>query len=516
MKTFILVLIILFPTLLCAQNFRAGKPTITEIDSIVHWDWTPSTSYLYSATEYGFHYENDHLTEKFIKTNDKLFKYNYLINEVGDSLQASKEEMDSTGWTLIENRTWQYDSLGKLINTINLRDKLTYGLQNQMGYDSSGRLSHKLYMQYHIPKWDTLKEQFYIYNSQGNKIKTISKIYWNNGYDYDTVWHTYNADGMLLCTLGNNSSKCYTYTGNLKTRYLYEFEDGYGLYRIGLDEHYSYDNAQRLTDIGSFSWGYGSWQTHYYYDSVGNIIYKIEDNSGKWMYSYKSSMLYDHYRNMIQKLMEDKDFDEDEWKFYMKATAVYDLNNILVSRSRKYSNWGDSLYSYYNSGTTIENIQTFPDFTNTTATDGKILVKASSSFEPLIYVVDFDTVDIVNDTISGLRAGNHRLVIANSQGRIVVKGFHIPVDSLREEENETEIVQIYPVPANDKLIIEYRNDISISDGSIEIISLTGSVLRIIPLSSRRMEIELNGISSGIYFLKIITGESVLEKKFLKQ
>ena len=71
---------------------------------------------------------------------------------------------------------------------------------------------------------------------------------------------------------------------------------------------------------------------------------------------------------------------------------------------------------------------------------------------------------------------------------------------------------LYPNPANDKLTVES----SVEMKEVKIYNLIGGLVRSFNYTGTKMEISLEGLPNGVYFLQIVNGEMTVSKRFIKQ
>ena len=74
-------------------------------------------------------------------------------------------------------------------------------------------------------------------------------------------------------------------------------------------------------------------------------------------------------------------------------------------------------------------------------------------------------------------------------------------------------IEIFPNPANDLLNVKFKNS---KAKTISILNLEGRELFRKKVNNQLIELEVNGLEKGIYFLKIRMDEKVLARKFVKQ
>ena len=78
------------------------------------------------------------------------------------------------------------------------------------------------------------------------------------------------------------------------------------------------------------------------------------------------------------------------------------------------------------------------------------------------------------------------------------------------------IVSVFPNPVSDFLIIDFDQTIN-SEINIELISATGQLIlkNKINAGEKEFKINMDGYSSGIYFLKIIDQEKIVSDRLVK-
>ena len=80
-----------------------------------------------------------------------------------------------------------------------------------------------------------------------------------------------------------------------------------------------------------------------------------------------------------------------------------------------------------------------------------------------------------------------------------------------DEQNGT-IFAIYPNPANDKITIEAQSTLF----DLVVVNMAGEVVTTQKDCDSQTEISLNGLSAGVYFVRLTTGDTVVTRKFMKK
>ncbi|MBR4836903.1 MAG: T9SS type A sorting domain-containing protein [Bacteroidales bacterium] len=79
-------------------------------------------------------------------------------------------------------------------------------------------------------------------------------------------------------------------------------------------------------------------------------------------------------------------------------------------------------------------------------------------------------------------------------------------------ENDEQTMSIYPNPANDKLFIESNGNIS----NVEIYNLTGAAVLKQECNSDKVEMNVKALQSGVYFIRITTGDNTETRRFIRE
>jgi hypothetical protein len=74
-------------------------------------------------------------------------------------------------------------------------------------------------------------------------------------------------------------------------------------------------------------------------------------------------------------------------------------------------------------------------------------------------------------------------------------------------------VTVYPNPANDQLFVNTGN---VSSGTMELIDVTGAVVRRVQFTGNLFAVDLSDLAGGIYFVSISTAEGRAVRKIVKE
>ncbi len=157
------------------------------------------------------------------------------------------------------------------------------------------------------------------------------------------------------------------------------------------------------------------------------------------------------------------------------------------------------------------------DATTIGGSDGTITIKASGGTEPISYILT--PGDKTNQTglFVGLSVGEYTVEVidVNSCGPITTSAITIKESVGIEDILKSKAFQIYPNPANDKLFVEIAEEIN-GKYNLQIISISGQVVKNLTLYSNKQELDISSIAKGIYFVKISSDNISDEQKLIIQ
>jgi hypothetical protein len=126
-----------------------------------------------------------------------------------------------------------------------------------------------------------------------------------------------------------------------------------------------------------------------------------------------------------------------------------------------------------------------------------------------------DSSEVTFTALETNYTGNTRTANYKPRTTSIIRNVYITqtASTSSTEFGENKSVTIYPNPATDMLSIISPKEIK----QIQLISITGKILKNIFPNKTQTEIDLSGLASGIYFTKIISNDnSIITKKIIKQ
>jgi hypothetical protein len=95
------------------------------------------------------------------------------------------------------------------------------------------------------------------------------------------------------------------------------------------------------------------------------------------------------------------------------------------------------------------------------------------------------------------------------------KGYKVVVGTLGTIEAIINPIEVYPNPASDKITINGLNS-AMKINAVKITNMEGKVIKTVDVSSPSMEVSLNGVDNGIYFVVVEHANGTETVKFVKE
>ncbi len=148
-----------------------------------------------------------------------------------------------------------------------------------------------------------------------------------------------------------------------------------------------------------------------------------------------------------------------------------------------------------------------------TATASSGLTVTYSSSNTSVATISENTVTITGPgttDIKAMQAGNDNYNAATDVTQTLTVTTPTGIEEMLAKE-----IRLYPVPAGSSVTIDLGT-IKSSNASIKILDLSGKTVLEIKMKNTVEEIELKGISAGVYFMNILLDNQLITKKFSKK
>lgn len=116
-----------------------------------------------------------------------------------------------------------------------------------------------------------------------------------------------------------------------------------------------------------------------------------------------------------------------------------------------------------------------------------------------------------NQSFSPIIGGSYAVAVTVNGCTDTSACYSVPLGT--NEINGAFTVSLYPNPVRDVLVIETGK---ISSGTIELIEISGAVVRTMQFDNSHFTFDMSGIADGIYYLSILTREGKVTKRIIKE
>jgi len=199
---------------------------------------------------------------------------------------------------------------------------------------------------------------------------------------------------------------------------------------------------------------------------------------------------------------------------------------VAITAADSWNNVSDPVVVNINVADTLAPVMEFSADTFRVETTNDYYVVEGNEFDPVTVsdncsIDDIDTVNSANNsaTLDGVQlpVGDTTIYWTATDGQnneyldsIVVIVVHIEATAINDMSSD---IKLYPVPANDRLNIEINEDFASAEA--QILDLTGKVIKSKKLNGRNDQMDLSGIDSGIYLIKINIDGKVNVSRIIK-
>lgn len=432
----------------------------------------------------------------------------YVYDAFGELQTYILEFHNGNGWQYSEMKSYSFNEKYQLTNVI-LQSWIGFYWEktHQLNYtyDFSGNLETYLVQNWEEGKWNNYNLITYNYNQDG-EITTYLQQGWTNSswINMDQVTNNFDEDGNLIYsfrevwfgeTWVNSSRNTNTYNirGNI------------------------------LTSVSQF-WFNSAWENaefhSFVYDDSENMISHLHMlYGGEWINYMIYSYTYDIAGNNT--VYSEQQWDNGEWTNRLQITRSFDaLGNVLTELNQEWMNTWNNVsnthYEYDDSG----NCQTYTAFywnDNQWMNYSKVdYTYGQGIIEGMAYNWDG------NGWINGDAWINlHQNVDGEmynfldwwgSKATVYYSAFFTNITV--HDGGDNLIMDLYPVPAKDKLTVNYRSDMP---GRIRLFNITGKMITTYevngePGSEQQLSIPVNNLPSGVYFVELSNGKETVEQK----
>ena len=370
---------------------------------------------------------------------------------------------------------WQWD-------TISVGWIIGYKIINIV-YDGKHNMTSYIVQSWIGSTWDNFSKYIYTYNANNYEISESRQhsngSTWVNDYQYTFI---YDAN-------------------NNRTSYLYQNWNGSDWVNSA-KYTYTYDsNNNRITELDQ-SWNGSDWVNSakytYTYDSNDNRITELDQswNGSDWVNAYQYTYTYDTKNNLTKELIQS--WYGSAWEITVQCTYTYDVNNNLIYKLSQIwygSNWRNSYQVTYtydaNNNQTSQLYQSWYG-SNWVNSSQLTYTYDANSFEKSYSSIQW------NNTGTKVTAGDSAYLYYHT-----ILGIN---DLMVQNGNLT----IYPNPTSTAINIK-----TTTKGSLTILNTSGQQILQQTITKPNTTIDVSGLKSGVYFVRLTGEKKVLAGKFVK-
>jgi len=398
-------------------------------------------------------------------------------------------------------------------------------------------------------RWDTItigwkissKAIDMVYDGNNNLISNITQqfnsISWVNSYKYTNI---YDASNNLINETGylwtgtdwmNSNQNIYTYDGNNNQTSFISKQWNIGWVNI-LKFIYTYDANNNQISYLRQNWNGSAWENTslitYNYDGYNNWTSYLKQkwNGIAWENSWQFTFTYDVNNNLTIELQ--KKWTNNEWNNFAKYSHTYDANNndisglaqiwdgttwvnssLLIQIYNANNDWTSRLWQGWN-GNTWENYhqETYTydaNGNNTSLTGQDWNGNAWLNSNQELYTYD------ANNFRSNYSHKNW-----NNAGFAIIVGdsahyyFHT-ASGTNELITQGRAITVFLNPSTEKITIS-----NTTRGSLSILDLNGHQFLQQEITEPNAIIDVSGLKSGVYFVRVTSERTVQVGKFVKQ
>jgi YD repeat-containing protein len=414
-------------------------------------------------------------------SNSLIARITQTFNNYGNVLIILTETWNSTNnsWYIFGRKSYTYDANGNMLTEL-LGGENGDGVKNTYTYDANGNMLSSTYEKWENNAWVNVDKRNYTYDANGKMLYFTYEKWQNNAwvliaketFSYDINYNMINELSELWQNnIWVNSYKWsynYNISGNKITHLEQSWQNNMWVNRIKYS--YSYNGNNKIITELREDWYNNIWENWekytYTYDANGILLNKLwESWYANSVYNY--TYTYDANGNMLTEIKEY--LDNNIWLNSMKFTYTYDANgnSIIAKREIWLSNdW--CLFNY--SG------QAYP-FNVYSSNNDIFTFNFSNSARYEAHFVSF-----INGII----------------------------------ENDNKQIALYPNPATNYIHINLKQQTNLQNTTVSIYNIQGQQLLQQNISQLQTEINIQSLAKGIYIIKVINGNEVMQGKFVKK
>ena len=367
------------------------------------------------------------------------------------------------------------------------------------------------------PLWDIASKIINItYDAKYNMTAYTEQIWsgsvWENSYKYTSTYDPNNNQTSVIEQTWNGSA--------------WENSHKYS---------YTYDASNNLTNELHQNWSGSAWDnaTQFIntYDASNNMTNELHQtwSGSAWVNNYQYNYIYDAQNNLSTGLFQD--WSGSDWVNVSRNNYTYDANNNLTSELQQMWNgttWLDLLQSTYtydsDNKMTRELMQTWNGIAWTT--NGQVIFiydvnknqigQLCQGWDGSTWVNSYQ-VGYTYDASNFIKSLSYKNW--NDAGTKIINGdsafyYYHTVLGINELMAKNAGIAVYPDPASSQITIDISANKA--QGSISIVNFNGQEVFTGQVNQPKTQLDISGLSGGVYYVRLTSNRGVATGKFIKQ
>jgi hypothetical protein len=473
-------------------------------------------------------YKNHNLTTKKIKDIAIQSEQQYFESK------TLKERNYLTKTPKTKSLIWRPDTIITYDTLNNLYERHT------RTFDNHGNSLVELIEVWVFNAWENGVRFTYTYDTHGNELTMLFETWDTNGWINDIkITRTYNSNGNMILVIleqwesgawANYQKGILTYdsNGNELTSTVQQWDVNAWLNNERYTSTYNINNKilTYLYEVWQTSAWENSGKDTYTYDANGNVVTDLYQDwqTNAWVNAGRDTYTYDVHGNELTDLYEQ--WQTSSWENSNRATFTYDANgNTLIEF---YEDWQSSI----NSNTKAWEIAQINTYTyDSNENISTVLIELSQNFKATSSTKYSFTYDSNGNSLTG-KCEN--LISTNWLPQMGL----IPIFSVKENIYEvyaysyqahyksfasgiSEIsvnrsLFVFPNPATNYITVNCTSLNENKETMISVFNTQGQLLMQVPILQENQNIDISGLASGVYFLKLKNNVNTNVVKVIKE
>ncbi len=457
----------------------------------------------------------------FLKNREFLYSQNSALNKTLAQLTVPDSVVGKDLFGPKFKEIYQYDDHGNIIMDISQNwdgTGLVNSTRTTTAYNSNGQRTERLFENWDGTGWVINDKSTFTYDSNGNRIEELEQVWDGTQLVNDSRWRTeYTSEGKLSSKINEDWDGTAWIPDSRQT-----VTEQTASTFISIVENW--DGTNWINDSRSTN----------QFDSNGRIISQSDENwdGSDWVNRDRSSFTYNSNGYMTSLLSEE--WNGTDWVNVQKYSYTFNANGLRtlwLFENWDGTNWiGDSrfVYTYDANGNNTENLNEKWDGSQWIK-DRRVVYTYDSNSNMIMGLSEMweNSSWVESPGFIGFSVGDFA-TIYNSYSFLAynINVFYKTITDIANDNliaTDYKLSQNYPNPFNPSTTIEYSLPLNVksetSNVKLVIYDILGRKVKTLVNKKQNpgnysVQFDGNGLSSGIYYYKLQTGNYVQTKKMI--